>query len=692
MIPEPIQNILPGITVDSYEGYGKERTELLKFIEENGIQNVVFVAADVHTTYVNNLTYQELGATGIQQFAVPVFEITTGSVAFDQPTGEILAGIVTAQNPALAPFYNSLPINPDPTDSATPDDKDDFVEQAINAQTLAPGGFDPLGLDNNLAIAEGLIDAELLQGDYYVGHTFGWTQFDIDATTQALTITTYGIEAYSEAELLADPEAIISRQPRVVSQFVVNPNVAPVVNAQTFSLTENSPVGTLVGTIVATDENENQKDLLGYSIVDGNSDRDGDGDPAFVIDEETGTITVFDDDELDFEVNPSFALLLTVVDAEVGGLSDTATITINLTDVNEAPVVENQTFSLVENSDPDTVVGVVTATDRDANTTLTYSITAGNTDVDGDGTLAFAINSSSGEITVNDSGDLDFENAVNTFDLTVQVSDGELSDTAIATINLTDTDVEIISEDPDTEIPPRAQTIEDADTAASYLLDIFSDLFEDDPSARTQVNAVIAEAGNRLQDIVDELTYLLPAATTATALATLRQDVSQAVQSAATRTNAGFNNLVGFYVVTDALTGAVQGANGEILPGENGYAQEALSNVDFNIRVGGSQTGTVGEVNLLGGIAYAPFVIANGAQFASNPSSVFDTGNNPLNQAATASNFTTLPVVYFGFIAANPDLAPHIKRLQGDIFGFEDLPAGVGVSDYDFNDGTFTFG
>ena len=359
-------------------------------------------------------------------------------------------------------------------------------------------------------------------------------------------------------------------------------------------------------------------------------------------------------------------------------------------------MVENQTFSLVENSDPDTVVGVVAATDQDANTNLTYSITAGNTDVDGDGTLAFAIDSSSGEITVNDSGDLDFENAVNTFDLTVQVSDGELSDTAIATINLTDTDdVEIISEDPDTEIPPRAQTIEDADTAASYLLDIFSDLFEDDPSALTQVNAVIAEAGNRLQDIVDELTYLLPAATTATALATLRQDVSQAVQSAATRTNAAFNNLLGFYVVTDALTGAVQGTNGdEILPGDPGYAQAALANVDFNIQVGGSQTGAVGNVTLVGDTAYAPFVIANGAQFASDPSSVFNPGpgNNPGNERATAANFTTLPVVYFGFIAANPDLAPHIKRLQGDIFGFEDLPAGVGVSDYDFNDGTFTFG
>ena len=900
MIPEPIQNILVGVNVDNYEGFAKERAELLQFIDESNIENVVFIAADIHITTVNNLTYQTGDITS-EQIATSIFEITTGSVAYDAPSGVAFAQGIAALSPnptAALAAYNSLPIAPDADNIVN--DKDDFVKTGGNGVYAGfPQPFDPIGLNDNLAQAEGLIDAELLVGDYFVSHSYSWTEFDIDPETQVLTVTTYGIDGYTEEDV--DPEnpnnrldEVLASQPTILSQFEVNPNVAPVVENQTFSLAENSLVGAIVGVVAATDANENQQDLLSYSfteantrfaidastgeitlvdatgldfeadptpqftfevtvtdptglsdtatvtvnvtnvnepptitsnntfsvaentnavgtitaidpdanavltysisgadaalftiaangaltfnaapdfenpqdvgdnniynlqvqvsdgnntatqdltvtvtdgneapvaqdatfsiaenslvgtvvdtvsatdpegdvltysIDDDNNDRDGDGVPAFVIDEETGTITVFDDDELDFEVNPSFALILTVVDAEVGGLSDTATITINLTDVNEAPVVENQTFSLVENSDPDTVVGVVAATDQDANTNLTYSITAGNTDVDGDGTLAFAIDSSSGEITVNDSGDLDFENAVNTFDLTVQVSDGELSDTAIATINLTDTDdVEIISEDPDTEIPPRAQTIEDADTAASYLLDIFSDLFEDDPSALTQVNAVIAEAGNRLQDIVDELTYLLPAATTATALATLRQDVSQAVQSAATRTNAAFNNLLGFYVVTDALTGAVQGTNGdEILPGDPGYAQAALANVDFNIQVGGSQTGAVGNVTLVGDTAYAPFVIANGAQFASDPSSVFNPGpgNNPGNERATAANFTTLPVVYFGFIAANPDLAPHIKRLQGDIFGFEDLPAGVGVSDYDFNDGTFTFG
>lgn len=57
-----------------------ERAELLSFIEENDIDNVVFVAADVHMTAVNNLTYQTEPSG--EQIATGVFEVTTGAIAF----------------------------------------------------------------------------------------------------------------------------------------------------------------------------------------------------------------------------------------------------------------------------------------------------------------------------------------------------------------------------------------------------------------------------------------------------------------------------------------------------------------------------------------------------------------------------------------------------------------------------------
>jgi len=54
---------------------------------------------------------------------------------------------------------------------------------------------------------------------------------------------------------------------------------------------------------------------------------------------------------------------------------------------------------------------------------ITYSITAGNGNKDGDGNLAFAINSSTGAVTVNDADDLDFETTPS-YTLTIRANDG----------------------------------------------------------------------------------------------------------------------------------------------------------------------------------------------------------------------------------------------------------------------------
>ncbi|WP_197083688.1 cadherin repeat domain-containing protein, partial [Crocosphaera watsonii] len=90
---------------------------------------------------------------------------------------------------------------------------------------------------------------------------------------------------------------------------------------------------------------------------------------------------------------------------------------------------------MAENSPVNTIAGTVTATDVD-NDPLTYAINSGNIDLDGDGTDAFAINSS-GQISIADSDDIDFEvNPTNS--LIIAASDSTLSTTATVTINLTD--------------------------------------------------------------------------------------------------------------------------------------------------------------------------------------------------------------------------------------------------------------
>jgi hypothetical protein len=78
-------------------------------------------------------------------------------------------------------------------------------------------------------------------------------------------------------------------------------------------------------------------------------------------------------------------------------LSSQATVTVSLTNVNEVPIINNQSFSVAENSSNGTNVGTVVASDPDAGQTLTYSILSGNT------SGAFAINASTGVLTVANS-------------------------------------------------------------------------------------------------------------------------------------------------------------------------------------------------------------------------------------------------------------------------------------------------
>ncbi len=220
-ISVPIQNFGPLAAPDRLEGYAAERTEILKFIDDNNIDNVVFISADVHGTAVNNLTYQD-AFTGVQN-ATNAFEITTGSVAVDPPAGPgvinigVAAGIIT---PTTFALYQSLPITNDA--DSIPNDKDDFIKDLLN-DTITQLGYDPLGLNDNLSQVDGLIDATLLQGDYVVLHTFGWTEFEIAPQTKVLTVTTYGTMSYTPTQIISDSETIINQPVEIVSQFVVRP-------------------------------------------------------------------------------------------------------------------------------------------------------------------------------------------------------------------------------------------------------------------------------------------------------------------------------------------------------------------------------------------------------------------------------------------------------------------------------------
>jgi hypothetical protein len=186
-------------------------------------------------------------------------------------------------------------------------------------------------------------------------------------------------------------------------------NHPPVINnGQTFSLNENSFGGTSVGTVVASDADPNQ--TLTYAIIGGNTSG------AFSIDRATGEIRVDNGAALDYEVNPTFDLIVSVTDDQA--LSDSAVVRVNLVNLHDAPVFQEDEyeFSVAENSATDTPVGAVLATDSDPGQSVTYAITDGNT------SGAFRIDAGTGEITVADHTALDFE-ATPAFRLTVTATD-----------------------------------------------------------------------------------------------------------------------------------------------------------------------------------------------------------------------------------------------------------------------------
>lgn len=208
LIPEPMQmmGFLGGS--DRWEGYAPERTRFMQFVEANGITNVVFVSADIHSTFINEITYQT--APDGEQIRTGAFEITTGSVGFFPPTGAAL--VEGAREFDLLPRIQEIGY-----DNADISGKDAILEFLFNQSVNGLQGFVPLGF------AGSQIDAEFLSGRTVAGHSFGWAEFDVDAETQVLTVTTYGVPAYSPQQMADDPDTFANLVPQVLSQFRVNP-------------------------------------------------------------------------------------------------------------------------------------------------------------------------------------------------------------------------------------------------------------------------------------------------------------------------------------------------------------------------------------------------------------------------------------------------------------------------------------
>ena len=205
---------------------------------------------------------------------------------------------------------------------------------------------------------------------------------------------------------------------------VTNVNEAPsfASSTATRSIAENTAANTNIGAaLTATDVDANT--TFAYTL--GGTDA-----ASFGIVGTTGQIRT--STALDYESKTSYSVTVTASD---GSLSDTIAVTINVTNVNEAPSFASTTASrsISENTASGQNIGnAVSATDVDANTTLTYTL-------GGDDASSFSIVSTSGQLQT--SAALDYETK-NAYSVTVTAADGtgegSLSTSIPVTITLTD--------------------------------------------------------------------------------------------------------------------------------------------------------------------------------------------------------------------------------------------------------------
>jgi phosphodiesterase/alkaline phosphatase D-like protein/predicted nucleic acid-binding Zn ribbon protein len=156
-------------------GYRAERNDLLKYIADNGIKNVIFLSADDHQNRINEITYldnvNDPSSVRVLAGAISVVDGPIGATGPDTITDHSFANIK-----ALA-------------------------DKLAAAQTAV--GVNPIGLSADFAglknvVREGDPNANTNRQavDFYSPDTFNYTTFDVSADGKTLNVNVQGINSY----------------------------------------------------------------------------------------------------------------------------------------------------------------------------------------------------------------------------------------------------------------------------------------------------------------------------------------------------------------------------------------------------------------------------------------------------------------------------------------------------------------
>lgn len=294
--------------------------------------------------------------------------------------GVLLAGGILAVALSSGDDKGSAPAptpTPTPTNSVT-------ISSAATASIAENSATTATVIDVNAAASNASSGA--------ITYTLGGTDaasFNIDASTGIVTFkaspdfetkSSYSITVTANAAANGTTPAASATQ--TIAVTVTNVNEAPrITSATSATVAENTAITAPVYTATATDPDANT--TLSYSL--GGTDA-----AAFTINATTGAVSLRA--PADFETKSSYSFTVTASD---GSLSSTQTVTLNVTNVNEAPVFSatTRTTTVAENVAAGTALFTAGgAVDPDAGATVTYSLT-------GTDAAAFAVNATTGAVT-----------------------------------------------------------------------------------------------------------------------------------------------------------------------------------------------------------------------------------------------------------------------------------------------------
>ncbi len=439
------------VKATSSDGSSTNRTFTIDVTDVNDNTPIITPSQsfDIDEASANDTSLGTVGFTDADSAAVNSFtwSITAGNInnafAINPSTGEITVATSSQLDTETAPSYTlSITVSDGANTSSAETVTININDLNDNAPVITASQSFSIAENSANATSVGTVaatDADVTATTYQDWKITGGNTdnaFAINDSTGELSVADASQLDYESGAILYTLSLTVSDGANTSSAETVTINVndlndnTPVIAAsQSFSVDENSASATSVGTVVATDADATATTYQDWMITGGNTNS------AFAIDSDTGELTVNTSSQLDTETTPSYTLSITVSDGVNTASAETVTINVNDLNDNTPIITPSQSFDIDEASANGTSLGTVAFSDADsaAVNSFTWTITAGNTND------AFAIDPSSGELTVNTSSELDYESGTILYTLALTVSDGATTSAAEdITINILD--------------------------------------------------------------------------------------------------------------------------------------------------------------------------------------------------------------------------------------------------------------